>query len=64
MFQFEHPEEYIQRTSEERARRDRRIEQQQALRGSVPPFSDTTERRLTAPLRQPEPRRVLAGHRA
>jgi len=64
MFQFEHPEEYIERTTEERARRDRRIEQMRALRGSVPPFSGATEERLTASLREPEPRRILAGHRA
>jgi hypothetical protein len=64
MFQLEHPEEYIQRTSDERARRDRRIEQQRALRGAVPPFSATIERKLSAALRQPEPRRTLAGHRA
>jgi hypothetical protein len=64
MFQFEHPEEYLQRISEERARRDRRIEQLRAFRGSVPPFSAATEERLTAVLGAPVVRRILAGHRA
>jgi hypothetical protein len=64
MFQFEHPEDYVQRISQEEARRDRRIEQLRALRGSVPPFSTATDERLTASLREPQPRRILAGHRA
>ena len=64
VFQFERPEEYVQRTSEERARRDRRIEQLRALRGSVPPFSAQTEERLTPLLGAPVVRRILTGHRA
>ena len=63
MFQFEHPEEYVQRIRQEQARRDRRIEHLRALRSSVPPFRDVTDERLPASLRAPL-RRVLAGHRA
>ena len=61
MFQFEHPEEYIVRQAEERARRDRRNELIRALHGAVPPFSEETERKLSASMRIPERRRILAG---
>lgn len=61
MFQFEHPDDYIERQADERARRDRRNELIRALRGAVPPFSEETERKLSASMRIPERRRIVAG---
>ena len=43
MFQIEHPTDYLNRIEAERDRIDRRNRLTRALRGSTPPFSQTTE---------------------
>ena len=46
MFQIEHPTDYLNRVEAERDRIDRRNRLTRALRGSTPPFSQTTEGEL------------------
>lgn len=46
MFFIEHPDDYLSRITQERERQERRGRLLRALRGSTPPFSDSTEREL------------------
>lgn len=59
---FQHPDD-IQRFNEEPARRDRRTQLLRALRGAVPLFSDESERKLTASMRQAARGGILVGER-
>jgi len=52
MFQIEHPTDYLNRIEAERDRTDRRNRLIRALRGSTPPFSQTTERELRSVMRE------------
>jgi hypothetical protein len=51
MFQIEHPTDYLSRVEAERRLIERRASLLRALRGSVPPFSEATERELRAVMR-------------
>ena len=52
MFQIEHPSDYLNRVEAERDRIDRRNRLMRALRGSTPPFSQTTEQELRRVMRE------------
>jgi len=52
MFQIEHPTDYLNRVEAERDRIDRRNRLMRALRGSIPPFSQTTEQELRRVMRE------------
>ena len=51
MFQIEHPDDYLDRLASERGRIEERNRLVRALRGSTPPFSETTERELRTVMR-------------
>jgi hypothetical protein len=52
MFQIEHPTDYLFRVEAEQRRSERRASLLRALRGSVPPFGEATERELRAVMRE------------
>ncbi len=52
MFQIEHPTDFLNRTEQERERTERRARLLRALRGSAPPFGETTERELRNLMRE------------
>jgi hypothetical protein len=52
MFQIEHPTDHMNRIEAERERIDRRNRLLRALRGSTPPFSQTTEQELRRVMRE------------
>ncbi|MGH2463496.1 MAG: hypothetical protein ACRDFZ_07740 [Candidatus Limnocylindria bacterium] len=52
MFQIEHPTHYLNRVEAERDRIDRRNRLIRALRGSTPPFGQTTEQDLRRVMRE------------
>ncbi|MGH2462919.1 MAG: hypothetical protein ACRDFZ_04740 [Candidatus Limnocylindria bacterium] len=61
MFQIEHPTDYLNRVEAERDRIDRRNRLLRALRGSTPPFSQTTEQELRRVMREQFHAQTQAG---
>jgi hypothetical protein len=52
MFLIEHPDDYLDRVESERKRIESRDRLIRALRGSIPPFGEATERELRTVMRK------------